>query len=150
MKLFKDDIQKNYWPFLYYKNVDKKKKKRIDFIFYRILILVSLFSSTMIYANSTAYALGTGTADKFGIKQIYSTKAGGEQWFMNMSNPLLDARTHPPSLTKNSDGSWKAKSTQIRYEVLTSSGYKPSQITTLDEKILLSKDICNLQMIGRM
>jgi hypothetical protein len=155
MKIFKDDIQKNFWTFLFYKNVNTKKKKRIDFIFYRILILVSLFSFTMIDANSTVYALGTGTVDKFGIKQIYPTKAGGEQWFMNMSNPMLDARTHAPSLTKNSDGSWKVKSTQIRYEVLTSSGYKPSQITSLDEEMLLSKgymqspnDWKNVEMTG--
>ena len=53
--------------------------------------------------------------DKFGIKKIYPTKSVGgktEKWDMNMDNPTNDARTSPPSMTKNSDGSWKVTSGQ--------------------------------------
>ncbi len=156
MKLFKHKLLKIYCPFLYDKNISKNNKSEIRSIIYRILVLVSLFSSTVINANpTTAYAIMTGTTDKFGILQIYSTKPSGEQWFMNMNNPLQDVQTHAPSMTKNPDGSWKSTNTQIRYEVLTSSGYEPSQITTLDEKILQSKgyiqspnDWKNVEMTG--
>ena len=46
--------------------------------------------------------------DKFGIKEIYPTKNGGEEWFMNMLDPNNDPRTvNTPKMTLNADGSWK-------------------------------------------
>jgi hypothetical protein len=57
--------------------------------------------------------------DKFGIEKIYSTKTGGEEWFMNMNNIYEDKQFYPfgesPSkfsnpnlkITKNEDLSWK-------------------------------------------
>jgi hypothetical protein len=46
--------------------------------------------------------------DKFGIKEIYPTKNGGEEWFMNMLDPNNDPRTvYTPKMTLNADGSWK-------------------------------------------
>jgi hypothetical protein len=57
----------------------------------------------------------TGSSiDKFGIKKIYPTKSGGEEWFMDMTDGQ-DPRSKPPSMTKNSDGSWKVTSTKVRY-----------------------------------
>jgi hypothetical protein len=78
--------------------------------------------------------------DKFGIRKIYSTKTGGQQWFMNMISPTSDtSRTNPPSMTKNTDGSWKVTSTQVRYGVYPSSGYDPGKITTLNHASLAKK-----------
>jgi hypothetical protein len=74
--------------------------------------------------------------DKFGIKELYPTKAGGEQWFMNMQDPTGDKQTNPPSMSKNPGGSFKVTSTQVRYPVFTSSGYHPDQIKTTDQKIM--------------
>jgi hypothetical protein len=31
--------------------------------------------------------------DKFGIREIYPSKPGGEEWFMNMQDPNNDPRT---------------------------------------------------------
>ena len=73
--------------------------------------------------------------DKFGIKELYPTKAGGEQWFMNMQDPTGDKQTNPPSMSKN-PGSFKVTSTQVRYPVFTSSGYHSDQIKTTDQKIM--------------
>jgi hypothetical protein len=99
--------------------------------------------------------------DPFGIRMIYPTKVGGEQWFMNMANPTGDPRTNPPSMTRNppgcstSDPCWRVTSTQVRYNVFTSSGYNPSQITTLDHSELAQKgymqspnDWKNVEMTG--
>jgi hypothetical protein len=61
--------------------------------------------------------------DKFGIKEIYPTKSGGEEWFMNMQDPIHDTRSSPPLMTRNSDGSWRVTDTKVRYGVFTSSGY---------------------------
>lgn len=83
---------------------------------------------------------GNGGTDPFGIVKIYPTKADGEEWYMNMNNPTADSRTVPPSMTKNSDGSWKVTSTQVRYGVYTSSGYHPELITTYNQKELAAKE----------
>ena len=68
---------------------------------------------------------GSGT-DPFGIEKIYPTKLGSEDddWFMDMSDGQ-DPRSRPPSLTKNSDGSFKVTSSQVRFGVFTTSGYNP-------------------------
>ena len=99
----------------------------------------------------------TTSVDKFGIKKIYPTKSGGEEWYMNMQDPTHDSRTDPPSMTKNSDGSWKVTSDKVRYGVFTSSGYHPDQITTLDQKKLEAKgymqspnDWKNVEMTGQV
>jgi len=46
--------------------------------------------------------------DKFGIKEIYPTKAGGREWFINMDNPKNDTIFNPESpITRQPDGSWQ-------------------------------------------
>jgi hypothetical protein len=70
---------------------------------------------------------GAGQTDSFGIQKIYPTKAGGEEWVMDMTDGQ-DARSKPPSLTKNSDGSFKVTSSKVRYGVFTTSGYNPEEI----------------------
>ena len=70
--------------------------------------------------------------DKFGVLKIYPTKGNGEQWYLK-SNPNDDPQFSPQTtLTKNSDGSFKVKSTKVRMGVFTSSGFHPEQINTLD------------------
>ena len=81
--------------------------------------------------------------DPFGIREIYPTKAGGEQWFMNMSDITHDPRTSftasNPDLTRNPDGSWKVSSTQVRFNVFPSSGYHHELITALNQQQLETK-----------
>jgi hypothetical protein len=93
--------------------------------------------------------------NKFGIEKIYPTKPGGQEWFMNMSDPI-DNRTGGETpqtgfAGKNmADGSWKVTNKEVRFGVLTSSGYRPDLITTLNQTELAEKDTFNHQMIGRM
>ena len=78
--------------------------------------------------------------DKFGIKKIYDTKSSGEEWYMNMKNPTGDSRFNPQNtITKNSDGSWKMKSSKVRMGVYTSAGYDQDKIPTLDHSKLAQK-----------
>lgn len=82
--------------------------------------------------------------DKFGIKEIYRSKPGGEEWYINMENPNHDPRTDPQTtLARNNnidgDNSWKIQNTEVRYNVFTSSGYKPQLITTLNQTELAKK-----------
>jgi Concanavalin A-like lectin/glucanases superfamily/F5/8 type C domain/Bacterial Ig domain len=78
--------------------------------------------------------------DQFGIIKLYPTKNNGEEWYMNMNNPLGDSRFNPQNtITKNPDGSWKMKSTQVRMNVYTSTGYNSANIPTLDHSVIASK-----------
>jgi len=78
--------------------------------------------------------------DKFGILKLYPTKSAGEQWYMDMNNPLGDSRFDPrDTITKNPDGSWKMKATQVRMAVYTSTGFDPDDIPTLDHSVIASK-----------
>ncbi|HYO58810.1 discoidin domain-containing protein [Archangium sp.] len=96
----------------------------------------------------------TGT-DVFGVKMIYPTKEGGETWFLQ-EEALKDTRFDPrDTITRNADGSWKMKSTQVRMHVLTSSGYDSEKIPTYDRDVLASRgymqaanDWKNVEMTG--
>jgi hypothetical protein len=82
---------------------------------------------------------GTDT-DIFGIKKLYQTKNNGEEWYINMNNPTSDSRFNPRNtITKNPDGSWKMKATQVRMEVYTSTGYDGDDIPTLDHSEIAAK-----------
>jgi hypothetical protein len=77
--------------------------------------------------------------DPFGVREIYPTGRTNQEWFMNMNDPNHDIQTSPPSMTNNPDGSYKVKSTSVRMATYTSSGYHPSQITTLNQQQLAAK-----------
>ncbi|MGE0550776.1 MAG: carbohydrate-binding protein [Kofleriaceae bacterium] len=83
----------------------------------------------------------TCTNDKFGIKQIYCTKPGGDEWFINMDNPEENTDRFDPKdqITRNMDGSWKMRETQVRMNVFTKDGYQQNLITTYDADELHAK-----------
>jgi hypothetical protein len=124
-----------------------------------MIVFVITAAFTLIY-NYYLISPRYSGVDKFGIKEIYPTKTGGEEWFMNMDDPGNDLRIggEGPSTTfvlQNDDGSWKVQSTEVRYGVLTSSGYHPDLITTLNQQALATKgymqspnDWKNVEMTG--
>jgi hypothetical protein len=96
--------------------------------------------ATISITVSTSTPPPAAGTDKFGIKKLYPTKSGGEEWYMNMANPQGDSRFNPQNtITKNSDGSWKMKSSKVRMGVYTSSGYSSSKIPTIDHSKILAK-----------
>ncbi|MDP9306214.1 MAG: hypothetical protein M3O68_07710, partial [Thermoproteota archaeon] len=68
----------------------------------KLLLIISLSILALIFSNSAieqSYSINIDPesaatklsgVDKFGIKEIYPTKEGGREWFMNMSEPLVD------------------------------------------------------------
>jgi hypothetical protein len=105
---------------------------------------------------STVSSTDAGTNDKFGIKKIYPTKPGGEEWVMNMQDPNNDPRTKQIPMSKNADGSWKVTEDQVRYGVYTSSGYHPDLVVK-DYSILADRgymqspnDWKNVEMTGQV
>lgn len=124
--------------------------------------------------ENRAVVVGNGV-DKFGIEKLYPTKTGvggGEEWYMEMRNPMKDDRFIPINtvlnktlypfytLTRNTeDGSWKLTSTtpetKVRMHVFTSTGYNQSRIATYDHSELEDKgymqspnDWKNIEMTG--
>ncbi len=93
--------------------------------------------------------------DVFGVTMIHPTKAGGETWFIQ-EDALSDRRFEPKqAITRNSDGSWKMKSTKVRMNVFTSTGYDASKIPTYDRDVLVGRgymqspnDWKNVEMTG--
>ena len=112
--------------------------------------------------------------DVFGIQKIYPTKEEGQEWYMNMNDPLSDERFDPYNLLtmedespqdslfkiiRNKDNSWKmvplTDYTRIRMNVMTIDGYNQSKIETFDHSELAEKgymqsinDWKNIEMTG--
>ena len=93
------------------------------------------------------------------LKRYTPTKKGGEEWYMDMINPLSDNRFDPynllamedknsqnPPLFKiigNKDNSWKmvplTDYISIRMNILTDDGYDNNKIETFDHSKLAEK-----------
>jgi hypothetical protein len=66
--------------------------------------------------------------NKFGIKEIYPTKVGGREWYVNVNNPINDSIFSigsDQSITKESDGSWRITNPEVRMAVTTPHNSKP-------------------------
>lgn len=105
-----------------------------------VAILLLFGAALMIMPSLSAIPYAYAAVDKFGVEKVYSTKSGGQQWFVNMDNPKSDSRFDPKTtITKNPDGSWKVKSNSVRMNVFTSTGYDQDKITTYNQKTLATK-----------
>lgn len=62
--------------------------------------------------------------DLFGIDEIYPTKEGGREWYVNMNEPFADdlfSSTHDRDITRQEDGSWRIEGSAVRLNVGTPS-----------------------------
>jgi hypothetical protein len=128
------------------------------FIIFTVIGII-LLSTFILYYNNNSQNLSTSAfsgTDKFGIREIYPTKPGGEEWFMNMQDLTKDPRFDPQAtITKNPDGSYKITKQEVRMEVYPSTGYHQDKITTLNQRELAAKgymqspnDWKNVEMTG--
>jgi hypothetical protein len=68
--------------------------------------------------NSSSYS----KLDKFAIKEIYPTRVGGREWYVNMYNPINDSIFFigpDQSITKQNDSSWRISNPEVRMAVTT-------------------------------
>ena len=106
-------------------------------VYTKLLLIISLFILALIFSNSAieqsysiyidqeAAAAKLSGLDKFGIKEIYTTKEGGREWYMNMSKPLDDnafSLTFNQNITRQSDGGWRISGPAVRMNVNTPPG----------------------------
>lgn len=88
-----------------------------------ILVLTYYFYSKI---TSSKQIIPAGL-DKFGISEIYATKAGGRQWYINMKNPMVDnffSKSSSVNLTARPDGSWIVDGPAVRLNIGTPAGYE--------------------------
>ncbi|MGA9942659.1 MAG: hypothetical protein WBP88_11745 [Nitrososphaeraceae archaeon] len=92
------------------KKIEISKRSGIVITGVVILSAISLFflSTYNIKPLSLPLISTSKKFDKFGIMEIYPTKAGGREWFINMENPTSDGIFNPQSnLSRQQDGSWR-------------------------------------------
>ena len=82
-----------------------KRKKLIITIVPLIIIIAAIFYQVPIARISSE---SLTKLDKFGIMEIYPTKLGGREWFIDMNKPVEDPGFNPGSnITRQLDGSWQ-------------------------------------------
>ncbi len=95
------------------------------------------------------------SVDGFGVTMLYPSLPNGESWAL-ADNATADRRFDPQNtITRNSDGSWKMKSTKVRMSAFPSTGYDAKAITTYNRDMLASRgymqapnDWKNIEMTG--
>lgn len=97
-------------------------------IFIVISIIVILILAYYFYSNnaSVKQIIPVGL-DKFGTSEIYPTKTGGRQWYINMKNPMIDhlfSKSSNVNLTEQPDGAWLVDARAIRLNIGTPLGYE--------------------------
>jgi hypothetical protein len=98
----------------------------------RLAVFITLLFFVLSYNNNLILSV-TGLSsnnflkkvDKFGIKEIYPTKPGGREWFLNSEDPRADGLfyiTSDKNITRQGDGSWLINSSEVRMNVDTPLG----------------------------
>jgi hypothetical protein len=81
-------------------------------------ILIFFVLDAVILSATTSLSENSEKAlDKFGIKEIYPTKLGGREWFLNSEDPRSDGLfyiTSDKNITRQDDGSWLINSSEVR------------------------------------
>ncbi|HZD34389.1 MAG TPA: hypothetical protein VE130_04220 [Nitrososphaeraceae archaeon] len=85
----------------------------------------TIINETVVNSSSTAVndtVSAEKPSDVFGITEIYPTKNGGREWFVNMSNPVNSSNfsiTDGGNLTKLPDDAWRINNPHVRMVVNT-------------------------------
>lgn len=95
-------------------------------IVFAISIVILLYDATN---NILLTPKPQAGVNKFAIKEIYPTKQGGREWYINMDNPKADRIftivSNTPIIKNGDDGSWFIANSAIRMSVLTPRGAQP-------------------------
>ena len=88
-----------------------------------LIAMASLALFTAAYSNNAA--MGEET-DNFGIQEIYPTKDGGQEWYVDMADPRSDSQfKNLDNVRFSSDGnSWHVSADQVRMEAWSQANEK--------------------------
>jgi hypothetical protein len=110
------------------------RKKMIEQISVRAAGIVLLAAVMLPLLSNNVLAASMAGEDRFGTKEIYPTKDGGEEWYVNMDDPSGDENfknIEKVEFTEQKDGSWEAGGKEdMRLEAWsTADGWKNVEIT---------------------
>jgi hypothetical protein len=97
-------------------------KKNLNAVICTVLLFFALTYNNVAVLSMS---LPENPADKFGIKEIYPTKVGGREWFLDSDDPRADGLfyiTSDKNITRQEDGSWLINSSEVRMNVDTPPG----------------------------
>jgi hypothetical protein len=95
----------------------------VVFTFFVFFILS--YNNVILSVSALSNDNSEGLVDQFGIKEIYPTKPGEREWFLNSDDPRSDGIffiTSDKNITRQSDGSWLINSSEVRMNVDTPPG----------------------------
>ena len=101
----------------------KKNTKMLDYTIFVFFVLSYNNAILSVFALSNDNS--ERVVDIFGTKEIYPTKLGGGEWFLNSDDPRSDGIffiTSDKNITRQSDGSWLINSSEVRMNVDTPPG----------------------------
>ena len=113
------------YPYIFPTKVKKDLKKNRLLLVGIVILFISISISIYYYAIILLpkSQVVTSGIDKFGVKEIYSTKGGGREWFLNMENPkkdpLFSITDDIPITKQNDDSSWFINNSNTRMNVNT-------------------------------
>ena len=84
-----------------------------------VVVMVIYYSALFIPRRPTVEG-----KDLFGIDEIYTTKEGGREWYVDMENPFSDdlfSSSFEHNITRQGDGSWRVSGPAVRLNVGTPS-----------------------------
>ena len=100
-------------------------EKNINIVVCTISIFFILSCNNAILSSAALSNYSSKEEDIFGINEIYPTKPGGREWFLNSDDPRFDGIffiTSDKNITRQSDGSWLINSSEVRMNVDTPPG----------------------------
>ena len=82
------------------------KRKKLFITIVPLIIIIAAIFYQVPFARISSESMTK--LDKFGIMEIYPTKLGGREWFIDMNKPVEDPGFNPGSnITRQLDGSWQ-------------------------------------------
>ena len=84
-----------------------------------VVVIILYYSALLIPRRPTVEG-----KDLFGINEIYQTKEGGREWYVDMENPFADnlfSSSFERNITRQEDGSWRVSGAAVRLNVDTPS-----------------------------
>ena len=100
-------------------------EKNINIAVCTISIFFILSCNNKILSSAALSNYSSKEEDIFGINEIYPTRPGGREWFLNSDDPRSDGIffiTSDKNITRQSDGSWLINSSEVRMNVDTPPG----------------------------
>ena len=101
-------------------------KKNTKMLVYTIFVFFVLsYNNAILSVSAVSNDNSERVVDIFGINEIYPTRPGGREWFLNSDDPRSDGIffiTSDKNITRQSDGSWLINSSEVRMNVDTPPG----------------------------